>query len=475
VLPLRWRVSLALWAAALVITAVPWAVSLVESLLSTPDDTVYGMVAFYGGTCPGFGLSVRLMSWAVSSWMPPAPAVVAVGFAAWALLARRGHRRWGRAVGWVTAVLAAWNTVLFLAPVALDAAMGCRTGSNGLYDPDMLWSYLHDLVVAVLIILAVRVRRAGRRSSYVRGLLALAVVLLVSRADAAPGKITEASRELCERWETMGFGDEETPDDAHREQAYLCVVRQEGVLRDQYFGIPDDRLLAIGRRLCRARLDGSGPYDAPQDVVGELGQRQWNTALRYLCPDLARRQDADEEQARLENERFIAAAKRTCDRLPRHRPRIPAVRTARAALWSEVGSVNVYEEEPGESFPALDDAFRNDLVGSAPGQLTILTADEAMHVCVTVEAYRRRPPVEVKGWEKVVEVGYRSTTGDLRLTDDDGDDDLPNLAIGGKGSYRVRVHMRGADAAMAHDGDARQEFVVMVYPGTSTRHVVLRK
>ncbi|NUW35447.1 hypothetical protein HTZ77_29045 [Nonomuraea sp. SMC257] len=473
--PLRWRVSLALWAAAFVITAVPHAVSLVESLFATPDDTVYGMVAMYGGSCPGFELSMRLMPWAVVAWMPPAPAVVAVGFAAWALLARRGHRRWGRAVGWVTVALVTWNTVVFLAPAALDTAMGCRTGSVGLYEPDLLWSCLWDLLVAVLIILAVRVRRAGRWSPYVRVLLALTVVLLVSGTDAAPGEITEASPKLCERWGTMGYGGEATPDDTHREQAYLCVVRQEGVLRDEYAGTPDDRLLAIGRRLCRARLDGSGPHDASQDVAGEFGDQRLTAALRYLCPDLARSQDADEEQARVANERFIATAKRRCDRLPRHRPRVPAVRTARAALWSEFGALYASEEEPGEDFPALNDAYANHLVGGAPGQLAILTADEAMHVCVTVEAYRRRPPVEVKGWEQVVEVGYRSTTGDLRLTDDDGADDLPDLAIGGKGAYRVRVHMRGADAAMADDGDARQEFLVMVYPGTSTRQVVLRK
>ncbi|MEV0195101.1 hypothetical protein [Nonomuraea sp. NPDC050691] len=423
-LPLRWRVSPALWGAAFVLTAVPWVASLFAS-------ETYGVVmteAF--GSCPGFELNSILMSLTVGLWMPPAPAVVAVGFAVWALLARRGHQRRARAVGWATAVVAAWTTVLYLAPVALDAAIGCPSGLNGLYQPDMLRSYLCDLLVAVLIVLAVRVRRAGppRRSPLVRVLLALTVVLLVAlvaRADAARGRGTEASSDACERWQTARYLGIKVPDDAQREEAYLCAARRWDVLTEQ---------------------------DA----------------------DLPRRQDADAEQARLENERFVSAAKRRCDRLPRHRPRIPAVRTARAALWSEAGVLDVYEEAPGEDFPALDDAFTNHLVGSAPGQLAILTADEAMHVCVTVEAYRRRPPVEVEGWEKVVEVGYRSTTGDLRLTDDRGDA-LPNLAVGGEGSYRVRVHMRGAEAAVARRGDARQEFVVMVYPGTSGRHVVLRK
>ncbi|GAA3153490.1 hypothetical protein [Nonomuraea roseoviolacea] len=459
--PLRWRVSLALWGAAFVLALTPWVVSLFAT-------ETYGVFLYEAYSCPGFELRSGLSFLTVDVWTPPAPAVVAVGFAAWALLARKGHLRWARVAGRATAVVLSWNAVLALGTKALDVAVGCSTSEP--FGAELVRSYLYDLVVAALIVLAVRTRRAVRPrwSTYVRVLLALVLVLLIPRTDAAPGKVTEASPELCERWDTMGYGDEKTPDDAHREQAYLCVVRQEGVLQAKYFGTSDDRLLAIGRRLCR------DPSGASQDVAGELGERRLNAALRYLCPDLARRQDAAEERARAENERFIATARRRCDRLPRHRPRIPAVRAARAALWSESGTLYASEEEPGEDFPALDDAFTNHLVGSAPGQLAILTADEAMHVCVTVEASRRRPPVELKGWEQVVEVGYRSTTGDLRLIDDDGGDDLPDLTAGGRGAYRVRVHMRGLDAAMAGD-DARQEFLVMVYPGTSTRQVVLRK
>jgi hypothetical protein len=52
--------------------------------------------------------------------------------------------------------------------------------------------------------------------------------------------------------------------------------------------------------------------------------------------------------------------------------------------------------------------------------------------------------------------------------------DYPDLAIHGAGRYRVRVHMRGAKAALADDGDARQAFLVTVYPGASRRIQVLR-
>lgn len=57
----------------------------------------------------------------------------------------------------------------------------------------------------------------------------------------------------------------------------------------------------------------------------------------------------------------------------------------------------------------------------------------------------------------------------------DGEEqELPNLAVHGAGRYRVRVHMWGAKAAQAEDGDARQEFLIVVYPGTSARTHVLK-
>lgn len=70
-------------------------------------------------------------------------------------------------------------------------------------------------------------------------------------------------------------------------------------------------------------------------------------------------------------------------------------------------------------------------------------------------------------------MGYRSGNGDLTLIGDDGGD-LENLAVSGPGRYRVRVHMRGAKAALKREGDARQEFLIMVYPGKSGRTALLK-
>lgn len=153
-------------------------------------------------------------------------------------------------------------------------------------------------------------------------------------------------------------------------------------------------------------------------------------------------------------------------------------------LWvAELGMLVIWEEGSEDDVhpSSLDKASATKLVGATPGDLTILTADTDKHVCVAVEAYARRPPVEVEGWEKVVEVGYRSTAGEMVFTgeDDDGNmievDELPDLAIRGTGRYRVRVHMRGAKAALADDGDARQHFLVVVYPGDSRQTEIYRQ
>jgi hypothetical protein len=121
-----------------------------------------------------------------------------------------------------------------------------------------------------------------------------------------------------------------------------------------------------------------------------------------------------------------------------HIPDVHLVKLGSLLVWvGASGMLTVLEDGWDDVYPtALTRAFANKVVGATPGDLTILTADTDTHVCVAVEAYDKRPPVEVEG--------------------------------------RVRVHMRGAKAALADDGDARQAFLVIVYPGASERTMVLR-
>lgn len=47
----------------------------------------------------------------------------------------------------------------------------------------------------------------------------------------------------------------------------------------------------------------------------------------------------------------------------------------------------------------------------------LLLTNSEFHICVALETYSRRPPVETKGWEHVVELGYDSPTGRMEFTD----------------------------------------------------------
>lgn len=61
----------------------------------------------------------------------PQPAVVAVGFGAWALLVRKGYRRWGRAVGWATVIPLGLFGALAFVMAGLDAVTGGRPIASG--------------------------------------------------------------------------------------------------------------------------------------------------------------------------------------------------------------------------------------------------------------------------------------------------------------------------------------------------------
>ncbi|GGO80617.1 hypothetical protein [Nonomuraea cavernae] len=85
---------------------------------------------------------------------------------------------------------------------------------------------------------------------------------------------------------------------------------------------------------------------------------------------------------------------------------------------------------------------------------------------MTTESYTRRPPLETREWEKVVEVAYEGPTGSLTLIDGKGIT-LPKLTTSGPGAYRVRVHLRGRDLVYQapYPPDGAVELLIMVFPG----------
>ncbi|NRQ34650.1 hypothetical protein HII36_22835 [Nonomuraea sp. NN258] len=462
-LPVRWGPSLVAWGLALVMIAF----SAATIWFGTSEYST--SVIQNPGVCAGLWLYFDLLYVVFVLQQVPGLVVAAVAFAGWALLARKGYVRWGRALGWVAAGHVAADAVFALGLAGMDVALapGCETQWAGFLDgPSAVWRG-YELLTAALIVFAVRVRRPGpvHRGAISRAVAALAVVTLLAgllEAGGVRGEITLETAETCEPGRTT---------DAERESAFVCEVRRSygSGLAERYAHTPDQNLVTIGRRLCEQRMRG-------QDAPAGADERHWGLAelLPVLCGDVERREAEEEERQRQENERFIAAAKRRCAALPRHRPRIFTVTAGRGTLWSEAGVLEVYEGDEGpdgDRFPAMEHAYTNGLVGSAPDNLAVLTADEAMHVCVTAESYRTRPPVELKGWERVVEVGYHSKRGWLVFTD--GIERMPVLTPAGPGHYRVRVHMRGAERPRSGEG-AGQEFLVIVYPGKDQRTRVLK-
>ncbi|MEV0590626.1 hypothetical protein [Nonomuraea cavernae] len=115
------------------------------------------------------------------------------------------------------------------------------------------------------------------------------------------------------------------------------------------------------------------------------------------------------------------------------------------------------------SMELLDKAQDNGLVAARPGHLIVLSHPD-FDLCVNVETYTRRPPVETKGWDHVVEVGYESPTGEIVLTDDLSGTELTDIALDGReGHYRIRVHYAWFPWKGAREG--AQRLLIMAYPG----------
>ena len=96
------------------------------------------------------------------------------------------------------------------------------------------------------------------------------------------------------------------------------------------------------------------------------------------------------------------------------------------------------------------------------------------HVCVTLETYTRRPPVETKGWDHVVEVGYANRSGEMMFRDGLSGTVLPDLSLNGrKGHYRIRVHF--AWFPWKGDEDGTQRLLIMAYPGPGDKVATYRR
>ncbi|MEU6036036.1 hypothetical protein ABZ801_11565 [Actinomadura sp. NPDC047616] len=434
--------------------------------------------------CRGWWLQLEL--WPLQ-WLAGMPfLVVGPAFAVWA-------RTRSRVPGW-TAV-----TILLLAGLAkpLLAAYDLATWGEGCaamwepFVPQTLGWDLYLLVPAGLIYLTVRRRRGlGRRGRVATGAALAVVLLLTVGGDHRRHEIAAIGPEDCRTGlrlpQTEGVARVEAIARLpvkERERAYLCMMRGHHLRYDfaekpQYEDVDDGELLWRGRRVC-AHMKPEGPLTgAALDEWRRLGGFRRSRSvvddlLAYLCPDVALRQAraAAETRRRLEREyrKEHARDEASCRRSIRRDPR--AVRQKTALLTTGEGG-GYYISDGSSSSDPFSQAIDDGLIASSGSTAAVMTGVENDDICITVRAYRKAPPLDLKGWDRVQEVGIDSPHGTTRLyMPMDAPPKLPPLTAAGPGPYRLRIHVRDRDKADLVDGPV-EKHLIQVFPGTSKTSIL---
>ncbi|MEV0620075.1 hypothetical protein AB0I81_42620 [Nonomuraea sp. NPDC050404] len=300
------------------------------------------------------------------------------------------------------------------------------------------------------------------------GLASAVLLCLLPAADTARGPATAGPEcTTAERW--MARMGERVPE-LTAEQTFACSLRQDtgGGLSRFADTTPDQVILAYGRRMCAVHARN----DAQELSRLKVSRDALTYPLAQICPSAAAIVKAAQVKQDQEFAAWEADAQAMCDATPRHRPRIKPAKAVRIKepQMTDYGVLQTYEG--GEEMePDLDPA--NGLISSHRGILAVMTHSD-YDLCITVETYPRRPPVETKGWDTVVEVGYDSPTGNIVLNDSLSGTELPNLALDGRaGHYRIRAH----HAWFPWKGEVGggQRLLIMAYPGKGDKEIVHRK
>ncbi|WP_431896892.1 hypothetical protein [Nonomuraea sp. bgisy101] len=468
-----------LWTAAVLAALAPSLYFWVSSLLSEDDGTRY-YAYMSSGRCTGAQIH-SMTPEHLTSHIPlldygGAPLLV-LALAGWYVGARTGRDRLGRVVARCAAAVLLLRRLPDLLLLSLDGALGPEClgawGPPELVSSQAGWDLYH-LAPPVLVLLAVRVpRRAfvrrGRLARTAATILTVTATLLVTAQAAPAGEVSTEGELDC-----AGFGGGTVKRLSEAEKKFLCEVRGY----NSFYGdggiegwqdAPDRVVVTQGHHLCRVATQHGGDTGVP--AVRDAPHGPLAHALGPLCPAVARWQEQEGARKQAEEAAYHAAKDKACGRHRPHRPKIKPVRQGRATMWTEFWTILGWEE----GFEGADPDLVEELVGSERGGLAIWAADEIGHACVTVESYRRRPPLEIKGWDEVVEVDYDSPSGTLTLSDGNGKS-LTGLTTAGPGAYRVRVHLRGRKLVyqVPDPPDGAVELLIMVFPGEQTKPVVYR-
>jgi hypothetical protein len=132
------------------------------------------------------------------------------------------------------------------------------------------------------------------------------------------------------------------------------------------------------------------------------------------------------------------------------------------------------EETPGSILPVPEDATSVGIVDTVPGAAVLWTGLHQGIVHLTVVVSPTDPGADVHGYEDVVELTYRSTTGYVTIKELGGAaHTLPPLP-GGYGDHRLRFHVRDADTAhrtKASD-DPIDHYLLQIWRAHRTRPVI---
>ncbi|MFG1686158.1 hypothetical protein ACGFNP_38760 [Nonomuraea sp. NPDC049269] len=267
-----------------------------------------------------------------------------------------------------------------------------------------------------------------------------------------------------------------------RDAAFLCRARsREGGVPPMFpDSLSDQAVLAYGRALCRTE-----DRDEQKAILTQAGSARpaWRVDpwdLVYVCPETVGathpellRSTTETEAA---NAAYIAEKNAKC-RDPWPRTKGVAQATAKYFLFVD-GDPGYLVHDPEDEATdeaaeqAMDKVFDdNTQIGVAGSAVLIGHVEDVSDLCLTVKAFRTAPPPRTAGWEQVNEVPIVSRSGRLTVPEMGGGEvgagaPMPNLAIAGKGRYRLRVYVRV--------GDAGEEHLVVVFPGASRKRLKLK-
>ncbi|MEU7000107.1 hypothetical protein [Nonomuraea sp. NPDC046570] len=440
-----------------------------------------GVSARFRAVAIAFGLInlvVSAASFFGSTWLSDegafAAGLAALVWQAMVLVAQRRDGRWSRAtvrIGW-------WAFGLTLVIEVVDLIPGTHMALSLLGSLHVfgVWWYArsaHELAEPGAA--AVPAGEWPRLLRPAGAAVTVGLLLALVHSEDMPSLSFSGEDMGCYDWtiEYRRFGDTRPQD---RERAFLCWARsvEDGspMFDDD---VADQRILAWGRAVCAASDDPQ----RKRALVEGVDTSRLSEALVFLCPEVVGRQEPERlrSQAQVRQD-FVDYHSKMTSYCSDPWARLRARRQGTVARFlSESGGYYVYDDKStakSDDHADLESAFDDGLVHAAGTSAVVLTGEEYA-ICVTVKAFGAAPPLRLKGWDQVTEVGIRSRSGRLVLppNQEDGEEPtapaLPNMAADGPGHYRLRVYTREMDPR--DDDGPYTEHLIVAFPGRSKKVV----